>query len=517
MIFLLQISISGGLMTQINLNKLTVFYSQALLENLTITFTRGWTGVSGPNGCGKTSLIHCIIAALRENPDNSMPTDLQWSGSIKGPSSLCYIPQLPEPDQDALYDFFYSGDNDCGRISSLLKLKEEWLYTPDEISQGQKRRLQLALALVKNPEILILDEPENHLDQKGRELVISALKSYESIGIIIGHSRNIMNSLCTSTLLIYQKRCHFYQHGLSESLALYRAGEKKIRKQRDQIKSDINRQTRQLNNFIQHSAKADKALSKRGIGRHDHDKKSAIDLARLSGADKASSGKVSLQKKIISSNNSELGNLQQDRIWKMGLTILGMKSRRDRLLHIPSGRFSLYEGFSLDLPELTILADDFIVLKGANGTGKSGILNLIHHHIDPAVPLGWIPQELTRNEKDALLKKYQQLDHREKADVLAYFSRMGSDPTQWQQNGSPGEYRKLLLAMTFLCETELLILDEPVNHLDIFTIEVIEEALKIYRGAVLMVSHENEFCCSSINRIWNIENSRLNFSESFNQ
>ncbi|MBF9017858.1 MULTISPECIES: ATP-binding cassette domain-containing protein [unclassified Oceanispirochaeta] len=502
-------------MTQINLNNLNVFYSQTLIENLTLTFPGGWTGISGPNGCGKTSLIHCLIADLRGSAETSMPHQLQWNGTITGPSSLCYLPQLPEPDMEALNDFFYSGDNDHGRISSLLELKEEWLYRPDEISQGQKRRLQLALALAENPEILILDEPENHLDQAGRELVINTLRQYEGIGIIIGHSRNIMNSLCTSTLLIYQKRWHFYQHGLTESLSLYKAEEKSIRKQREMLKFDINRQTKQLNNYVRQSAKAERALSKKGLGRHDHDKKSAIDLARLSGADKASSSKVSLQKKVISSSTAVLGDLQQDRRWKMGLTILGIKSRRDRLIHIPSGNYPLYENFSLDLPELSILADDFIVLRGANGTGKTGILNLIHQRIDPAVPLGWIPQELTGEEKEALLNKYQQLDQREKADVMAYFSRMGSDPIQWiqQQKGSPGEYRKLLMAMIFLCETELLILDEPANHLDIFTIEVIEEALKTYRGAVIMVSHEKEFCSSMINRVWSVNSGRLFLSE----
>ena len=496
-------------MTQINLTEVSITYSQPLIQSLNICISQGWTGITGPNGCGKTSLAAFICSSLVPGKDEKLPGD--FSGTINGPASLCYLPQIPTPEAESFYDLFYASDNTAQALVSRLELKEEWIDRIDDLSMGQKRRIQIAQALSSYPEVLILDEPENHLDKYSKDLTIQILSEYRGIGIIIGHSRDIMNSLCASTLLIYQGKWHWYQSPLSDALKLYRQEEDSIRKQRHQLVHTISAQNQVLHKLKAHSKKSEKSLSKRGISRHDHDKKSAVDLARISGADKTSSRKAALQRNRIDSTMKKLSHLENDKIWKLGVTIGGNRSHLKNLCRIDAGFYEIHDDFGLYLPDFTINPGDRIMIRGKNGCGKTSLLDFISKRLPVPLLYQIVPQELSRKQQTILFEDFKTLDNARKAEALSSFSRMGSNPQQLYQEMqvSPGEIKKLLLSMIFLKDTELLILDEPANHLDIFTIEVLEEALERYPGAVLMVSHEESFCRSVINREWHIEEGRL--------
>jgi len=501
---------------QIILNNVSISYTQPLFSDLSITIPSGWTGISGPNGCGKSSLADFIRNSL--SGISSPEKEGRFTGEIKGPPTVRYLPQLPVPRQEDLFDFFYSGGNENRLLASLLELQEEWIYSLDEISFGEKRRLQIALALSEHPDVLILDEPENHLDSAGKKLAIETLKTYGGIGIIIGHSRDIMNSLCRSTLLIYQGRWHWYQSTLSEALDLYRREEESAGRQRQNLKRQISRQKQTLQTYSSRADKAEKSLSKKRLAPGDRDGKGAIDLARLTGADKSASRKVALQKNLIRSTAEILENTGRDRYIKLGLTVEGGKSRRDRLISLPAGEHELFPGFSLVLPELTVGSEDRIVITGRNGSGKSSLLKYMSLHLAAPLPWEWIPQEMDKEGRESLWSKFEVLNDRERADVLAYFSRMASNPSQLvrEMKASPGETKKLNLAMTFLNYSELILMDEPSNHLDIFSIQVLEEALAGYPGALVFVSHEENFCRSVVNRRWHIDNGTVTVVEQEN-
>jgi len=501
---------SGGFpLNPITLSNVNITYTDTLISDLSISINPGWTGISGPNGCGKTSLARYIKTSLtRQRSDGD---EGNFSGQIIGPESVCYLSQLPRPGMEELMDFFYSGSNANLALASQMELKEEWIYRLNEISFGERRRLQIALALSQQPEVLILDEPENHLDSFSKNLTIRSLKTFTGIGIIIGHSRDIMNSLCQSTLLINQGRWHWYHVPLTEALTLYRESEAAIGRKRQQLQKQISRQKQTLQAYSNNAVKADNALSKKGISPKDRDKKGAIDLARLSGADKTASRKVALQKSVLSTSINNLDNLRNDKSIKLGLTVSGGKSHQKKLLALKGGVYEIFPGFRLTLPELTVNPDDCIVITGKNGSGKSSLLKFISVRLNNSLQWKGIPQELNEAEMTGLWHTFNTLNSRERGDVLAYFSRMASNPSQLirEMKASPGEAKKLYLAITFLTYSELLLLDEPANHLDIFSIDVLEESLGNYPGALLIVSHEKEFCRSRINKRWHIENGEV--------
>lgn len=494
-------------MTQVRLNHFSLTLTESLIRDLTISFDRGWTGISGPNGCGKTTLARRICAALSGNTSPPLPGEC--SGEITGPPSVSYMGQIPEHSDGELYELYSNADNRDRQLMALLEIGEDWPYRCDELSWGEKRRLQLACALLTRPEVLILDEPENHLDLHGRDLIVRALREFDGIGIIIGHSRDIMNALCGSTLFLFQRRWHFYPHPLGRALEIYEGEEAALRDEKSRLSREIGRQTRSLRDYKGHAEKASKALSKKGLSRHDSDAKSMIDLARISGADKASSRKVSVQKNRIEASRRKLEEISTDGIRKTGLTIREESVRKQVLFSLKSGDYEPYPGFVLSLPELKIGNRERILLSGRNGSGKTALLSLLHEGLGSGTPTARIPQEFSPEERAALLRDLNERDDR--GELMAYFSRLGGDPGQLMDEKacSPGELKKLALAAAFLEGTALIILDEPANHLDIFCVRILEEALSSYQGALLMVSHEREFCREIITGSWVIDRGRL--------
>ncbi|MDC7241400.1 MAG: ATP-binding cassette domain-containing protein [Spirochaetales bacterium] len=495
-------------MTQIQISNLNLFYSENLVTGLSAVFRKGWTALGGANGCGKTSLAHCLYSSLTGSPHHDCPAGLRWTGEVIGPESICFLPQYPVFSEEGLLDFFYGPENENRRIASLMELDEGWIWNRD-ISWGEKRRLQIAAALSSRPEVLILDEPENHLDRRNLDLIGKALKEFEGIGIIIGHNRALMNSLCSSTLLLRGGRGRQYSGSFEKALTLYEEGEAEIRRERSRIKGDLKKEQQKLNSYENFARKTGDNMSKRDLAAKDHDRKAAIDLARITSSGASSRARVTQQKRRMEAERQKLEETRSDTFRKLGLTVLGRVSHRDRLLELPSGRYRIFPDVYLDLPQITVLPRDRIILEGDNGSGKTGLLNLIRKKLPGGIRFGWIPQELSQDEKEKLTARLGELDEMEKGLVLAYFSRMGSDPDQLLQQGegSPGEYKKLLMALSFLDNLELLILDEPANHLDIFSMQVIEEALKEFPGAVIMVSHEREFTLPG--KVWTIKDRTL--------
>ncbi len=180
----------------IKVNKLAYSYpssTEVLFENLDLNFQDStWYTLTGANGSGKTTLVKLLSGELKPE-----------AGSIEhNVNSTTYIEQNPKDIPSSIWSSFYSDDNEKGKLFSMLGIKEEMLYRYDTLSGGEKKRIQISSALADEPDLLILDEPTNHLDDKTKKLLLSALKIYKGIGIIISHDRTFASALAPNTIIL---------------------------------------------------------------------------------------------------------------------------------------------------------------------------------------------------------------------------------------------------------------------------------------------------------------------------
>jgi ATPase subunit of ABC transporter with duplicated ATPase domains len=201
-------------------------------------------------------------------------------------------------------------------------------------------------------------------------------------------------------------------------------------------------------------------------------------------------------------------------------------SLRRVLASLPAGTLECGTSY----PDLSIGPTDHIGLTGANGAGKTSLVTRLlaqglpqgdndgtgsgsnTNGVDPAVRVLVLPQETGEKETQAALAKLHDLSPADRGQVLAGYARLNSDPDRLLSGASPspGELRKLLLCLGILADPPALIVaDEPTNHLDLASVEALGTALAAFRGAVLLVSHDEAFLRSCTQIRWDIEDHRL--------
>ena len=137
-----------------------------LLEGLTVQFDRGWTGIVGANGCGKTTLLRLASGELD-------PAD----GTVARPDSCLYVVQRTDDPPEGLDAFFAADDAPAWQVRADLDIGDDWDARWTTLSHGERKRLQIAIALWRAPGLLALDEPTNHLDAVARATLLAALRA----------------------------------------------------------------------------------------------------------------------------------------------------------------------------------------------------------------------------------------------------------------------------------------------------------------------------------------------------
>ncbi len=471
--------------------------SETLFDCLDLSFPAGWTGVIGANGSGKTTLLLLSTGGLPA-----------VRGRVLSPGETLYCPQRTDDPPPLLPLLLDARDGAACEIKGLLGVRPDWMSRWATLSHGERKRAQIAAALWQAPAVLAIDEPTNHIDAHARSFLIKALRSYRGIGLLVSHDRELLDQLCARCLFLGPPRIVLRPGGYTRGLEEGEKEQRYLETRRARAVSRIKHLDREAGEKQREASLTRKRLSKKGIAPKDHDAKSRIDAARLTGKD-AVSGKIvrNLEQKKDRARQ-EAQALSGKKRYDLGLWFQSAPARRDVLFSVPAGLIPLGGERGLSIPDLVMYPRDRIGIAGPNGSGKS---TLVRHILDRVSvqksEVIYLAQEINIEESRSVLYELHGLCAHDLGMAMTVVNLLGSDPERILQSEglSPGEVRKTLLAVGISRVPRLIVMDEPTNHLDLPSIECLSEALSECACGLLLVSHDERFLKKLTDIRWEAE------------
>lgn len=389
----------------------------------------------------------------------------------------------------------YDVQEKFNKICSGLQINEKMLnQNYNDLSGGEKTIVNLGALLLKEPSILLLDEPTNHLDMEKLEWLEKFLKEYKGTILMVSHDRYFLDKVATKTILLENGKEKIYFGNYSYFL---KEDEKRTLAEFENYKNQ--------QKMIKKMKESIKTLRKFG------------ELAKNEMFFKRAK---SIEKKLAKIEQLPQVNLEQKKLLNFKLNV---DSRSGKDVVIISNLNKNFESKNIfENANLQIHYGEKIALIGKNGTGKSTLLKIIMNEdceytgeikIGQSVNIGYIPQEIKfEDDNQTILNFFEQFDNRNETEIrtsLAKYMFRGNDVFKKVSSLSGGEKIRLILAKLLKQNINFLILDEPTNHIDIETRELLEEAIKEYSGTVLFVSHDRYFINNLAERIVEVKEKRF--------
>lgn len=468
-----------------------------IFENLDLEFEKGWSCIVGANGSGKSTLLKLISKNLEYE-----------NGTINGNDLSHYCPQSTKHPPKNLEDFMLTFNKKSFKIRELLNIKDSWLYQWDNLSHGERKRLQLSLALFGEPDVLLMDEPTNHLDAKSKKIVSNALKSFKGIGILVSHDRELLDELSKSTIILKNAKAISFKTSFSNAMDEYAKDIAYLEKTQNKQEHELKKLKKSIQLQEEKVSQSKKRFSKKNIDKNDSDSKNKINLAKLTGKDK-NDGQV--KTKLQSKEKQLLSNtIKADKTYKLGIEFKENRSKSIFPIVLEKNVLELSETKKLTYQTLVVNQYDKIGIIGENGSGKSSFLKYMLSLTDLKDECLYIPQEITAEQNKKLFEDINNLTNEIKGEIYTIIRKLSSDPVKLQDSSeaSPGEIRKLMITYGLLQNPSLIILDEPTNHMDLDSIISLESAFKEYNGTMIIISHDKTFLDSLATDIWEFKEER---------
>ncbi|ELR65600.1 Glutathione-regulated potassium-efflux system ATP-binding protein [Photobacterium marinum] len=494
--------------------------SGPLLEGISFTLNKGdRIGLIGHNGCGKSTLLKLL--------DNQVKG---YSGQVTQ-SSHCIMARVEQSLSDELYRVSLL-DAVTACIPKTIRHAESWRgdlllsdmgfsqqekhLTAGTLSGGQHTRLLLARALINQPDLLLLDEPSNHLDLPTLLWLESFLKSWHGSFILVSHDQRLLDNVTNCTWILRDKKLHFFRLPCSQARQALASKDENDQQRYHDEQKEINR--------------VEKSAKRLALWGKIYDNE---DLARKA---------KSMEKRIDKMKEAQT-KFSSGTPWQLRLKSESLPA--NRLLEIPALNVRPEPGAPVlfKVMEKQLRSGDRIAVLGHNGTGKSSLLRHLWHCYQrenhqaktivgkknqrnkqllardgevvfhPRCRLGYYDQGLKQlNDQDTLLEGLRHFaplsdEERKMALINAGFPYIRHNEKVRGLSG--GERARLLFVGLTLANYHLLFLDEPTNHLDLEGKEDLGETLGEFSGGFLLVSHDRELIEKSCNRFWLVENGHL--------
>lgn len=498
------------------------FGGRQILKNASFRLLKGeHVGIIGANGEGKSTFINLILG-------NELPSEgkIEWAKHL----DIGYLDQFTtltngKTIRDVLkeafnhmylleqqiyqnYDLMATASDDeiqellddIGEMQSILE--QSGFYAIDakieevsaglglqyigldkdvsELSGGERTKVLLTKVLLQNPNILILDEPTNYLDEKQIEWLKNYLNNFENAFILVSHDTSFLNSVINVVYHIENGELTRYSGNYEQFISAYEMK----KRQADDAYEAQQQKIKQMEDFI---ARNKARVATRGMANSRQ--------KQLDKMEKLDKGRVQIKPNFVFKEGRPSGKI----LYKAENLVIGY----DRPLTKPF--------------DVEIIKGEHIVIKGTNGIGKStliktllGIIKPISGEVyqSPTINLGYFEQEVLGNRKtprDEIWDSFPTLTQGEVHAALAA-SGLTSEHIESQIiTLSGGEAAKVRLCKLTIGEYNCLVLDEPTNHLDVLSKEALADAIKNYKGTVLLVCHDSDFYNIVATRIINLE------------
>ncbi|GAA5346019.1 ribosomal protection-like ABC-F family protein [Planifilum fimeticola] len=510
-----------------------------VLSDVSFVIERGERiGLVGPNGSGKTTLLRLLAGVMAPDRGEVFLT--------KG-ARIGYLEQIPQADPRAtVLDVLRSPfaelmelEREMGELANRMAdsrldekrmerilnryqvCQEEFekrggyemetrirrvvrgLNLPEDVpdrpfaalSGGEKTKVGLAQVLLSEPDLLLLDEPTNHLDLSALEWLEDFLSQWRGAVVVVSHDRYFLDRVANRIIDLEDGRCTLYQgnytHFVKEKeqrllaeFQAYREQQKKIKKMEEAIK--------RLREWANRSNPPSAGLHR-----------------RASNMEKALKRMELLERPVLERKKIALNFGHQERSGEIVFRLENIFKNY--------GRKPVLRGANL-----TVKFGERVAVVGKNGAGKSTLLRLLtgeiapdrgEVYIGPSVQAGYLSQQGWEGDPDmTVLEAFREevpADAGTARQILDRFLFYGHSVFRKMRDLSGGERMRLRLAQLMHRDVNALILDEPTNHLDIDSREVLEEALRDFRGTILAVSHDRYFLNQLFAPVYWLENGTL--------
>jgi ATPase subunit of ABC transporter with duplicated ATPase domains len=429
-----------------------------------------------------------------------------------------YCPQRVDELTPAIRVFASGCDGHTLGLFGRLQLSSAGLERWDSLSPGERKRWQVAAALAESPELLLLDEPTNHLDDDARRLLFDALCRYRGIGVLVSHDRDLLDALTQTTIrIVAPGDVTQYSGNYTAARDRWRNEEERTKAAREKLRAEQRKLKRRLDDARRSRAKAesDKSAATRLKGIRDSDARSMAAKGRVAKAEQSLGRSVSVLRDKLDRVEKTVVSTRVEKEKGRSVFVLEEPAPKRDLIWLERETLGVAARVLLRDLRVTIRRDSRIRLMGPNGSGKTTLIQeLLRESRLPKDRVLYLPQEQTGRQAESILREVELLPGDVKGRLLQIVAALGVTPERLMASDrpSPGEARKLRLAIGLSKQAWLLLLDEPTNHLDLPSVERLEEALADYSGALLLVSHEDRFADALTDERWTIAEQRLAFA-----